>query len=202
MHLNTVNIPVMGSAALGVVPPVFMGQPASDARNITTLPPVGGGGGAGPKADLMIESIIAGPHGFQLDDIFNTISLSRGDNVPVTIPDLYAANADRTLTSGGVLYSLVDLNIFLANPPVTSLGDTFQVVNGQVAGLPGMFFSTTPFTFDSNTGFSDPAYTGNAIEETNHVLTSTPEPSAWLLLASGMAGLVAWRQKLLRKTNG
>lgn len=150
----------------------------------------------------MIESIIAGPHGFQLDDIFNTISLSRGDNVPVTIPDLYAANADRTLTSGGVLYSLVDLNIFLANPPVTSLGDTFQVVNGQVAGLPGMFFSTTPFTFDSNTGFSDPAYTGNAIEETNHVLTSTPEPSAWLLLASGMAGLVAWRQKLLRKTNG
>jgi hypothetical protein len=70
------------------------------------------------RADLRIESIIAGPHGFQLADIFNTISLSRGDNVPVTIPDLYAANADRTLTSGGLLYSLVDLNIFLAHPPV------------------------------------------------------------------------------------
>ena len=31
MHLNTINIPGDGSTALGVVPAVFMGQPACDA---------------------------------------------------------------------------------------------------------------------------------------------------------------------------
>lgn len=166
-----------------------------DARNDIILPEqiAGGGGGAGgPKSDLSIESVHYDPitQRYQLLNIWGTISQQLGDLAVVAIPDLFIANSNGLL-DGVTLYSLVDLAVYVHALPVFAEGEGFNIVNGQVASLPGMRFSTTPFTFDPVTGFSDPPYTGMAIAEAQHGFTpGVPEPSSVALLAGGMAALL------------
>jgi hypothetical protein len=161
-----------------------------DARNTTIKPPAGGGGGAGgPMSDLSIESYVIDPKTGKtvLHNIWGTINAQLGNFRTVAIPDLYALDANGDLINGNTLYSLVNLDVYIGAMPTFTEGQVFTVVNGQVAGLPGMFFSTTPFTFDPMTGFSDPPYSGQAVAETQHDFDSVPEPAAWALLVLGLS---------------
>ena len=185
-----------GMGGTTIVPLVI---PAMDglceARNETILSQQlggGGGGAGGPKSDLSIESIYFNlvTNRYELLNIWGTIAQQLGETAVVAIPDLYIADANGIL-NGVTLYSLVDLAVYVQAIPTFAEGDVFNVVNGVVAGLPGMRFSTTPFTFDPVTGFTDPPYTGMAIAETQHGFTpAVPEPSSVALLAAGMAAIV------------
>jgi hypothetical protein len=101
--------------------------------------------------------------------------------------------------AGDTLYSLVDLQQFLLAPPSFSMSDHFAIVNGTVAGLPGMWFSTTPFTFSPGGGFtpssmallSTGGFSGDGVVDAIHTLSSSPEPGTWALMLAGF-GAVGW----------
>ena len=101
---------------------------------------------------------------------------------------------------GDHLYGLVDLNQYLRAIPTFTLGDSFHVVNGKVAGLPGMLFSTTAPAYNPNNldiGFDGTPFTGDATAFTMHQLASVPEPNAPLVALAGaiaLAGLMRRRQ--------
>jgi hypothetical protein len=131
------------------------------------------------------------------------------------IPDLYAdVNGDSVIGAGDVLYSWADLRVYPQEEPSFELGDHFTIVDGQVAGLPGMWFSPTPIFLDPVLGprpsggqwfnaagstLADAAASGgDAVALTEHELVSTvPEPAEWLLLLAGgaaLAGRKSWRR--------
>jgi len=122
------------------------------------------------------------------------------------IPDLYAdTDGDGVIGAGDVLYSRADLRIYPDEEPSFALGDQFTIVDGKVAGLPGMWFSPTPIVLDPVLGpqpsggqwfnatsspLSAAAAGGDAVVLTEHELVSTvPEPAAWVLLLVGSAAL-------------
>jgi hypothetical protein len=187
-----------GAGGTTIVPVVVPAMPGlCDARNETFLPSRSGGPG-GPRADLSIESVhfVEATQTWELLNIWGTIAQQVGNDVLIAIPDLYASDASGAL-DGVTLYSLVDLAIFLKDLPAFTEGQVFDIVNGQTAALPGMYFSTDPFTFDPATGFSDPPYTGTAIALTEHGFASlVPEPAPVALLALG--ALVLLRGKRLQ----
>ncbi len=117
-----------------------------DARN-ETIKPVKRGGKVGPKADLSIESVFfdQNTNKFELLNIWGTIAQQLGRSAVIAIPDLYASDALGALDDT-TLFSLVDLSVYLQSIPLFTEGEVFNIVNGQDAALPGMFFSTTPFT--------------------------------------------------------
>ncbi len=175
-----------------------------DARNSTTAKVAAGGpgnpGGAGAggvatvTADLRIEALADDGHGhLQNQNIFEALSAIEGLETEMLIPDLYLSDESGQLIDGGVLYSLVDLNTYLLSPPTFDLGDVFQIVDGKVAGLTGMTFSTTPFVFDATggTGYSGTPADGFGYTLTDHGFTATPEPSSWGLMIVGFLGLGA-----------
>ena len=180
------NVP---GPALGSVIPVI------DVRQTVTINKA-----SGETSDLMIEAVFfdTGTNQYVLGNIFGTIAESVGILQQVLIPDLFAdTNGDGSLDSGDVLYSLVDLSVYLNSIPSFTLGESFNIVNGAVAGLPGMEFSTTPFTFDPNTGFSDPSFTGTGFALGEHDPVATPEPSSLFLAAGPIAllGLVLYGRR-------
>jgi len=152
-------------------------------------------------SDLSIESVIFNSQTseYELVDDFRTIAVLVGNKIPVEIPDLFAdTNGDGEIGAGDILYSLVDLQQYLLNPPSFSLSDHFTIVDGTVAALPGMWFSATPFSFSPSGGFTSTSaflpgggFSGDAVVDGSHTLTSTPEPSSWALLVSGF-GLAGW----------
>jgi hypothetical protein len=148
---------------------------------------------SGEVSDLSIESLLFDPVSgkFELVNIFGTLA-DRQITDEVLIPDLFGdTNKDGVLGDSDVLYSLVDLNIYLNSIPSFSLGDSFAVVDGTTLALPGMSFSTTPFTFDAGTGFSGTPYTGTGVAEGEHGVSVIPEPSAIVLFGTGLLGLGA-----------
>lgn len=129
----------------------------------------------------------------KLFNIFGVMAQLVGFGTQVPIPDLVAdTNGDGSLDTGDVLYSLVDLVSYLAAVPPVAFGTTYDVLDGRVAGLPGMQFSTTPFSFDPMTGFTGTPYAGPATTEGIHLPSAIPEPSTLGLLsvATGLAGLL------------
>lgn len=186
-----------GAGGTTIVPVVVPAMPGlCDARNETFLPPLRGGRD-GPRADLSIESVhfVEAKQTWELLNIWGTIARMDGPGVVVAIPDLYAADADGALDDT-VLYSLVDLAVFLKSPPVFTEGETIDIVDGRSAALPGMRFSTDPFTFDAATGFSDPPYSGQAIALTEHGFsTDVPEPMPAMLFALGLPALLRARRQ-------
>jgi len=173
---------------------------ACDIKNRTMpskkdAPPPGGiTSEGGELADLDLEALVfdATTDTYSLEDFFGRLRADVGEYVEIAIPDLYAdTNGDGVLDSGDELYSLVDINKYLAAVPTFALGDIFSVNDGTVAGLPGMMFSTTPFSFDPATGFSsDSPYTGLAEAETEHLPEAVPEPSTWVLMSIALGGLM------------
>ena len=159
-----------------------------------TLPEIGG-----EEADLYLESVFFGSGVYSLQDLFGTIQQAIGNDVVVAVPDLYAdTNGNGSLDDGDVLYSLVDMSVYLQAIPTFTEGEAFNIVNGTVAGLPGMMFSTTDFTFDSSTGFSGTPYTGEGDVESEHDVEATPEPAADGLAMAGLLGIFLMRRRSKR----
>lgn len=148
---------------------------------------------SGEVSDLSIESVVFDPVSgtFELVNIFGTLA-DRQITDEVLIPDLFGdTNKDGVLDDGDVLYSLVDLNIYLNSIPSFNLGDSFAIANGTTPALPGMSFSTTPFDFDPGTGFSGTPYSGTGVAEGEHGVTVIPEPRTIVLLGTGLLGFGA-----------
>jgi len=159
------------------------------------------GQNTGEISDLSIEAAVFNPTlgQFQLFNIFGVIGQLVGGQ-EVDIPDLFAdTNGDGSLDTGDVLYGLVNVVPYIEALPSVALGDSYMVVNGQVAGLPGMLFSTTPFSFDPTTGFSGTLYNGPALTEGIHGATAIPEPTSLALISIGVIGL--WVRTLRRREN-
>jgi len=147
----------------------------------------------GATADLEIEALYfdSTTSTYALGNIFGAIAKMKGFGFEVLIPDLFADINGGGLGADDILYSLVDLTVYLNDAPSFAMGDQFNVVNGTTSGLPGMYFSTTPFAFDSLSGFTGTAYTGTGTAEGIHGATAVPEPAAMLLLTLGLASATA-----------
>ncbi len=159
----------------------------------------------GEISDLSIEAIFfdSATNEFVLTNIFGTIADRLGLEQELLIPDLFAdTNGDTQLGDGDVLYSLVDLSQYLNAIPSFGLGESFTIINGSVASLPGMMFSTAPFIFDPGTGFSGTPFSGIGIANSEHGLTAVLEPSTLMLLWSGLTGLVGFKIIGKRRING
>lgn len=164
--------------------------------------PGGGGGGGNPggnggfvvTADLGIEAVfIDGQGGYHLENIWGAIEGHVGQYFSVSIPDLYLLDNNRLLVPNSILYSSVDLNIYLHDIPSFQLGDIFAIVNGANTSLPGMLFSSAPFAFDPQNGFTGTPFTGTGYTLSEHALT-VPEPDSLALLFLGFLSLCAVRQ--------
>ena len=158
----------------------------------------GNAGGVGLVADLELESIFVDPDTGRLllQGLFATIAGRLGDGITVLVPDIFGdVNGDGVLGDGDTLYSMVDMTLYLDAIPTFSLGDTFRIVNGRVAGLRGMIFSSTPFTYNAVDGFVGSMVTLDGTVEALHGITPVteiPEPSTWFLVTVGMLCLAGW----------
>jgi len=159
-------------------------------------------GNTGEVSDLKFESINLDPdtNEFVLFNVFGVMAQKVGLFQDVIVPDLFADTDDSgDLGAGDVLYSLVDVNVYLDNiPSITEGGGgaSFNIVGGVTSALPGMLFSTTPFSFNPTTGFSGTDFTGIAFAEATHTITATPEPSTGILLGVSFVGLAGASRRL------
>lgn len=188
-------IPAGGSVSVPV-PPV-PGVQRCDAFN--TCEAVAGAGGpsggvgVGAMVHLRIESLFFNTttSEYELESIFDYVGDAYGPDFYVKVPDLYAdTNGDNEIGVGDLLYSLVDLRAFTnsGDGPIPAFvpDQIFSIVNGTVASLPGMLFSTTAFTFTAAGGYSGTPYNGSGVAQTDHEIAQTPEPSSVLLMAGGL----------------
>jgi hypothetical protein len=134
---------------------------------------------------------------FATADVFESLFVHAGLD-RIAIPDLFAdTNGDGSLGAGDLLYSAVDLNVFLTAHPAFAFDETFSIVNGLAPGLPGMFFSTTPITFDAATGAFDgtPATTDGTALSAHNMQLVTPEPATLALLVAGLFPAAAFGRR-------
>jgi hypothetical protein len=156
---------------------------------------------SGAINSLDIESVFfdAPSHQYYMDGNFALLHDVLGDGVFIHIPDLFAdTNGSGLIDDGDVLYSMVDLRQYLVAPPNFDDNQGFQIVDGQLAGLPGMRFSTTPFSFSASSGWDGGTpYTGDAVAMSYHSLASTPtpEPAALALPIVALGALLLQRRR-------
>jgi len=116
---------------------------------------------------------------YTLQNIFGVLADDRGSD-PLQIPLLFG-DTNRDGEVGGpddLLYGLVDLRLFLAGTPVFLSGQSITLIEGVSSQLPGMMFSTAPFTFDSQTGFTGTPFTGDAyVAGVQELSAQVPEPA-------------------------
>jgi hypothetical protein len=161
------------------------GVPSTSSNtNLRGDPDIGG------LSDLSLESVFfnSASGRSELEGIFDLVLQTIGPNLGVLVPDLYAdTNGNSQLDDGDRLYSVVDLRTWIVNPPDTAPLSTLSIVNGRVPGLPGMMFSTTPFTFNSGTGsFDGTPYTGDGVVLSTHGIFGNQVPSP----ATGLPALL------------
>jgi hypothetical protein len=199
------NIPSGGDVFVRI-PPNRFNDNNCDVHN-DILPPLRGpnrpNGAGNASATLWLESQYydAKSQAYKLESNFDFIHNDLGGWVNVKFPDLFAdTNGDGVIGNGDYLYSYVNLEQFLANGiPSFFPGEVFSIVNGRVAALPGMEFSTAPFTFDPSTGWTTAGdYTGDGVVEADHELMPTPEPSSLLLTGSGILSAASLLRRRLR----
>lgn len=152
-------------------------------------------------SELRLESVFFDPltKYFSVESVFDRISLKVGNDIGISVPDLYAdTNGDGRVDSGDWLYGLVDMSVYLDAVPAFALDDHFSIINGIVMGLPGMRFSASPFTFNPDVGFTAPGFTGEGIAGSLHIISAAsdvPEASNSLgLLFASLALLTMIRQ--------
>jgi hypothetical protein len=145
---------------------------------------------------LAMESLQFDPTSgdYALVDIFTTLSNRLGPTGSVFVPNVL----DDSGTSD--LFSVVDLSVYLNAPPSFASGDIYSITNGTAASLPGMMFSTTPFTFDPSVGFVGTPFSGSGIVDGKSGLAVVPEPSTLSLLAVGFG--LCGAAKLRTKRSG
>ena len=136
------------------------------------------------RSDVMAGNI-------KKDSPWSFYSLSELPSVPWQIPDFIAVNPDLE-----TLYTAVNLDLYLNINPWPSLhpGDHATISNGRLAGLEGIYWSSTEFTFDpdSENGFVGTPFTGEAYLQNFH--DNIPLPPTVLLFGSGLLGLAGWRR--------
>ena len=135
-------------------------------------------------ASLQAEAVFRDPANgnYVLANVFGTIAGIVGDYIPIDIPFMVAD------TNGvGSLYSLVDVSAYLGAPPAFSLGEMFTSINGESPDLPGMMFSTTPFTFTDVGGFIGTPFDGQLTVEGDVSASAVPEPPSWMVLVAALA---------------
>ena len=146
------------------------------------------------RADVMIEAVAFDPNTGSLfiNNIFSVIAEHVGLNASIFVPDMFAdTNGNGTIGQGDVLYSVVDLYKYLGSASPFSVGQTFNIVDGVASGLPGMMFSTTPFTFDPSIGFvGGTLFNGVGQADTLHDMQALPTPSTLALLGASVLGLI------------
>lgn len=167
--------------------------------------------GAGAMSVLHIKSLFQDPDSAEYSFEGHMALLRRGiGSGSLLVPDLYAdTNGDGIIGDGDILYSWVDIRAYLEAPAIFQLGDTFQIVDGRIAGIPGMWFSATPIFLDpllgprptggawyssSMAGFSDSAPDAEAFSL--HQLSAVPEPAVWAQMIAGLliAGMAIRRR--------
>lgn len=176
------------------IPGNFKGVQVGDVHNTFRL-----NRSPGEASDLDLESLVVDPVTNQVlfEGLFARIAIELGTSVEVQIPDLYAdTDGNGQLGPGDLLYSLVDLHQYLQDVPTFSLGDSFSIVNGQVDALPGMLFSTSPFTYDPSSaiGFRFTPYDGDGLAESLHGLQAVPEPPYMFYFGVGVVALLGGRR--------
>jgi hypothetical protein len=189
---------VFGNNLFINVPGVHNGQEVCDVKNVTNLQrfiilgapdedeitPAA----LGEEAHLDIESVVLNPDGTQtLESVFGRLAIERGF-APLRIPDLFSPTLE-------VLYSWVDIRLFMLTEPSFDFGDIFSIVNGETPLLPGMLFSETPFDFDPAIGPIYTPYTGDGEVISFHEVSAVPEPATLVLTGIGLATAGAVRRR-------
>jgi hypothetical protein len=163
--------------------------------------------GQGHKSDVQAGAI-------KHQSPWTFFSLSDLPNVGYKIPD-FAAIGDSSIT----IYEAVNLDLYIASNPDGIVGGNYAVgqtltglgvniINGQVPGIQGLYFSLSPFTFDPNslTGYvpsgGDSTLLNSSSFEAEHgelgiigirQQVAIPKPSAWLLAAAGLVCVLSAR---------
>jgi hypothetical protein len=151
----------------------------------------------GPTSVLMLEAFVPSGSDFVQYPFLDYIASIDGPGVTISVPDLYSSNDPN---SDATLYEAVNLSVYMANLPAFNIGDTFNVVNGTVAGLPGMFFGTVEQTLDpsSPSGFDNPSpYSGPGYTLSAHDNVVTPEPT-YIFPVGAVMIMLAIRRKAER----
>jgi hypothetical protein len=171
---------------------------------------------AGAENYLNIESLYKDPLTglWTFEGAFAQYDHRSGGQTGLRIPDLYAdTNHDGAIGAGDVLYSWVDLRVYPDALPIYVMGGSFNIVNGVVAGLPGMWFSATEIYLDpllgpqptggqwfnstqTTAGALAAAASDNALALTEHeLLPPVPEPASWVSFAAGLACLLGLKRR-------
>jgi hypothetical protein len=153
----------------------------------------------GAQQQLKIEALTkdAQTGVVKLGSIFDFVFQAYGRET-IFMPDLWAdTTGDGVIADGDLLYSLIDLRAYThggadalaAVNARFSAGQSFEIINGVVVGLDGMWFSSTAFTFDEVAGYQGNAFNGTGYTATNHGIAVISEPAGLglLLLALGLA---------------
>jgi hypothetical protein len=170
--------------------------------------------------------------GAQAADTLNPWQFEPLSNVPdatYIIPDIAPTQDNNSLDT---IYTAVNEQLYMQSNPLGFLGGNYKIgdnlgalginiVSGQIPGIEGIYFATTPFGFDPNsaTGFvpiggadtwlnatSSSADVGLAAAsssgglEINGIHASVPEPSTWWFLGGGLALIVAASRRLQERS--
>lgn len=141
--------------------------------------------------------------------------LSALTGLPIRIPDLAPVVSGPEVT----LYTAVNLPLYLEDNPFGFLGGNWSVgqtlselgvtiANGQIAGVQGIYFATTPFDFNpdpSGPGFSPEGGDSTLLDSNGYPYEieiiadhTTPEPSTLLPLT--FLGLVIFGYRAIRRS--
>jgi hypothetical protein len=158
----------------------------------------------GPDNYLSVEAFIPSGPDFLEYQFLDYIASIDGPSGVVSIPDLYGdTSGNGVLDDDDVIYSAVNLALFMPANVTFQLGDTFTITNGTSAALPGMIFGTQPITLDASSpdGFSNPdPYTGlgSAFSQHDNVVTPEPANSISALLGLAAGGLAFYSSRRAR----
>jgi hypothetical protein len=183
------------------VPQAFNGTDVDDFVNGSSrLTGNGGPGGGGGGAfnwlwgESLIFNLITGR--WEYENLFTRLYEQIGDTGHLIIPDMFGdINNDGVLDDLDIMYSWIDINACGGVLPAFSLGDSFNVVDGKIAGYECMWFSPTPIFLDPVNGPRPTGgnwFTGVTTVYATHdgmafIPPMVPEPDTWALMIAGFA---------------
>lgn len=142
-----------------------------------------------PSSVVMLEALYRDQNGaWGIEQLFDCVNAYVGSNTEIFVPDLAFSDSQGNLIADTTLYSLVDLNTFLPAGSNFDFGDVLQIEDGFTPSLQGMLFSSTPFSFDPETGFTGTPIDGYGTMVAYHGLRSAPVPESSCI--GGIAGVV------------